>query len=286
MRQSFAVGLKPLIGGQNGSKSMSMIERYNKRAEQTNSLLCVGLDSNRAKLPEAFLVEEYPQYAFNKSIIDQTHPFTVAYKPNLAFYEARGEAGIKELRMTLNYLRLEHPDIFTIADAKRADIGSTSEAYASAIFDDLGFDAVTLHPYLGKEALEPFLRREDKGCIILCRTSNPGAGEFQDLEINGEPLWRVVAEQVSSSWNENENCMLVAGATYPEELAQIREIVGDMTLLIPGIGAQGGDVEKTVQAGINSAGKGMIVSSSRGIIFSEDPAQAARMLRDQINEYR
>jgi len=145
---------------------------------------------------------------------------------------------------------------------------------------------VTLHPYLGKDALEPFLSRSDKGCLIVCRTSNEGAGEFQDLEVDGKPLWQIVAETVYTDWNENQNCMLVVGATYPNEMRQIRSVVGDMTLLVPGIGVQGGNVQQTVTAGLNSQKKGMIINSARGIIFSEDPARAARELRDAINLYR
>lgn len=265
---------------------MSMIEKYNKRVDTVNSLLCVGLDSNVDYLPEKFLAQDYPQFAFNQWMIEETHEFVSAYKPNIAFYEARGIEGLRELQMTMDYLRENHPDIYTICDAKRADIGSTSEAYAKAIFDRLGFDSITLHPYLGKDALEPFLRRGDKGCIILCRTSNAGAVEFQDLQVEGKYLWEVVAERVYSEWNAKGNCMLVAGATYPDEMKIVRKIVGDMTLLVPGIGVQGGNVQQTVTAGLNSAGKGLIINSSRGIIFSENPGRAAQELRDGINVYR
>jgi orotidine-5'-phosphate decarboxylase len=262
------------------------IDKYNRRVDEVNSLLCVGLDSQLQRLPERFLAEEFPQDAFNRWIIDQTAPYVSAYKPNIAFYEARGGTGIAELAMTMEYLRDQYPDILTICDAKRADIGSTNEGYVTAIFDGLGFDTVTLNPYLGREALLPFLSRADRGCILLCRTSNPGAGEFQDLLVDGRPLWEVVARQIHDEWNIHGNCMLVAGATYPAELARIRAVVGEMTLLVPGIGAQGGDVAQTIGAGLNTAGKGMIVNSSRGIIFADHPAQAARALRDEINRHR
>jgi orotidine-5'-phosphate decarboxylase len=264
----------------------SVIAKYVRRVDQANSLLCVGLDSDFERLPDRFKPAKSPQFAFNRWIIEETHPFVSAYKPNIAFYEARGEAGIRALEQTANYLREHHPDILTICDAKRADIGSTNQGYVSAIFDRMGFDAVTLNPYLGREALLPFLERQDKGCIILCRTSNPGAGELQDLTVGGKPLWQIVAERASREWNACGNCMLVAGATYPEELKRIRALVGEMTLLVPGIGAQGGDVEQTVRAGLNARGKGLIVNSSRGIIFADDPAEAARTLRDAINVYR
>ncbi|MCL4875498.1 MAG: orotidine-5'-phosphate decarboxylase [Anaerolineae bacterium] len=265
---------------------MSIYEKYERRVTEVNSLVCVGLDSQIERLPARFLTREHPQFEFNQWIIQQTHTFVSAYKPNMAFYEARGAVGWQELALTMQYLREQHPEILTICDAKRADIGSTNEGYVTAIFDDLGFDAVTLHPYLGQEALNPFLEREDKACIILCRTSNPGAGELQDLRVEGKPLWQTVAEKVSQDWNTNNNCMLVVGATYPDEMRQIRQIVGEMTFLVPGIGAQGGEVEKTVRAGLNRARRGMIVNSSRGLIFADNPGEAANRLRDDINRHR
>jgi orotidine-5'-phosphate decarboxylase len=265
---------------------INSIEKYNARVEKIDSLLCVGLDGSLDRLPEQFKQDDYPLFAFNKWIIEQTNRFAAAYKPNIAFYEARGETGLRELRMTLEYLREKHPDILTICDAKRADIGNTSEAYAKAIFDELGFDSVTLHPYLGRDALMPFLEREEKACIILCRTSNEGAGEFQDLMVGKKRLWQLVAETVANEWNTRGNCMLVVGATYPNEMRIVRETVGEMTLLVPGIGVQGGNVEQTVTAGLNSAGRGLIINAARGIIFAEDPAKAARELRDGINEFR
>ncbi|NLX10405.1 MAG: orotidine-5'-phosphate decarboxylase [Chloroflexi bacterium] len=265
---------------------MSVIEKYNARVEGANSLVCVGLDSDYERLPVRFRSEAEPQFAFNRWIIEQTHPYASAYKPNMAFYEARGEPGLHALKLTLDYLRAEHPDILTICDAKRADIGSTNTGYVSAVFDWLGFDAITLHPYLGREALQPFLDRADKGCIILCRTSNQGAGELQDLLIDGRPLWQVVAEKVRDDWNTYGNCLLVVGATYPRELEQVRALAPELTFLVPGVGAQGGEVEATVRAGRDRAGRGMIINSSRGIIFDDDPAEAVCSLRDEINRYR
>jgi orotidine-5'-phosphate decarboxylase len=265
---------------------MKIIDKYKQRADKVNSLLCVGLDSNLEKLPDRFKKMDHPQFEFNKWIIEQTQQYVAAYKPNIAFYEARGASGWQELQMTMDYLQENHPDIFTICDAKRADIGNTNTGYVTAILDKLGFDAITLHPYLGKEALEPFLARKDKACIILCRTSNPGAAELQDLEVAGKKIWQIVAEKIRDEWNKNKNCMLVVGATYPQELAKIRKLMGEITFLVPGIGAQGGNVEKTVNAGLNSQDKGMIINSSRGVIFAEDPSLAAKNLRDEINKYR
>jgi orotidine-5'-phosphate decarboxylase len=265
---------------------MNAIDKYDTRAESVNSLLCVGLDSDYTRLPDRFRSSATPQYDFNRWIIDQTHDFTAAYKPNIAFYEARGDAGWHDLKLTVDYLRENYSDILTICDAKRADIGSTNTGYAEGIFDWLGFDAVTLNPYLGREALQPFLDRANKGCIILCRTSNSGAGELQDLIVDGLPLWSVVAQRVCAEWNTHGNCMLVAGATYPDEMRHIRQLVGDMTLLVPGIGAQGGDIEATLHAGLNARRRGLILNSARGIIFADEPAAEARILRDAINVYR
>jgi orotidine-5'-phosphate decarboxylase len=262
------------------------LREFNRRADAAQSLLCVGLDVDFAKIPERFKLEQFPQFEFGKWIIDQTAAFTSAFKPNTAFYEARGAQGWAELKMTADYLHKNYPDIVTVCDAKRADIGNTNQGYVAAIFDELGFDAVTLHPYLGREALQPFLARKDKACIVLCRTSNAGAGEFQDLWVEGKPLWQVVAEKVSREWNTNGNCMLVVAATYPEEMRVVREIAPEMTLLVPGVGAQGGDVAAVVSAGLDSSGKGLMISASRAILFSADPAAAARGFREEINAAR
>ncbi len=265
---------------------MNIVKKYNQRAEKINSLLCVGLDPDFSKLSEKFKALEFPQFEFTKYIIDSTHEFAAAYKPNIAFYEARGDQGLKELKLTMEYLQKNFSDIFTICDAKRADIGNTNNGYIASIFDWLGFDAITLHPYFGSEALGPFLDRSDKVCIILCRSSNPGAAEVQDLKTDGRPVWQVIAEKTSKEWNKNGNCMLMVGATYPEEMKVVRSLAGDMTLLVPGIGAQGGDIKATVEAGLNSKKLGMIINSSRGIIFAENPGEEAKKLRDEINKYR
>lgn len=269
------------------------IKKLEEIQKKNNSLVCVGLDSDFSKLPHFLKSQNYPQLEFNKAIIEATHDLVCAYKMNSAFYEARGGQGLIELKMTLAYLHSHYPEIPTIDDAKRADIGNTNMGYVTSIFDEMGFDSLTLHPYLGREALQPFLDRKDKGLIILCRTSNPGAGEFQDLKVGKKPLYQVVAEQVVKNWNTNNNCLLVVGATYPKELAQIRTLAPNMPFLVPGIGAQGGDVEKTVKAGLDRQGRGMIINSSRGIIFAgsdKDFAQKAReatiVLQNEINKWR
>ncbi len=264
---------------------MNAAAKYDARATAANSLLCVGLDSDLAKLPQPFMRSDQPQLTFNRHIIDATAQYAAAFKLNIAFYEAAGAAGWQQLAQTIDYLRARHPDILTICDAKRADIGNTSAAYASAIFEQLGFDAVTLNPYLGWDALAPFLSYRDKASIVLCRTSNPGCADLQNLLVDGVPLWQAVAQQAMQR-EERDKIMLVAGATYPKELAQIRQIVGDMTLLVPGVGAQGGDVAAVLDAGLNSFGRGLIFNSSRGIVFADDPAQAAATLRDKINAER
>lgn len=265
---------------------MSPIEKYNKRTDAITSLVCVGLDPEFAKLPDRFKSAEFPQFEFNKYIIDTTHEHAAAYKLNMAFYEARGDVGYRELKLTMNYLHQHHPDIFTICDAKRGDIGNTNAQSVAAIFDLFGFDAATVQCYLGKEAILPFLNRIDKVTMVLVRTSNPGAGEIQDLLVKDKPLWQVVAEKCEHEWNEHGNVMQVIGATYPKEMEIIRTISKNMTFLVPGVNAQGGEVEATVKAGLNSAKKGMIINSSRGIIFAEDPSTEAKKLKEEINKYR
>lgn len=272
---------------------MTFIEKLEKRIEKVHSLLSVGLDPDFAKLPTRFATLEFPQFEFTKSIIDATHEYASVFKLHLAFFEARGDQGVKEAKMSMDYLKERFPDVCTICDSKRTDIAYANTQYASAIFDWFGFDALTLHPYFGREALEPFLERKDKGCIIICRTSNPGAKEFQDMPVVTDwapdgrmPLYQYVALKVAKDWNGGGNCAVVVGATYPNELREVRQIVGDMQILIPGIGAQGGDLKETVAAGINSKGGGVIIHSSRAIIFAEDPGIVARDLRDEINRFR
>lgn len=265
------------------------LQRLEQRWERGN-FVCIGLDSDYSQIPQIFR-EGYSIddaiFRFNQEIIDATAEYACAFKPNTAFYEPHGEDGLRALRGTISYIKANYPDITVILDAKRGDIGNTNTGYVKTAFDELGADAVTVHPYLGREAMKPFLDRKDKGIIVLARTSNPGAGEFQDLLVDGVQLYQIIAGHVAESWNENGNCAVVVGATYPKELSEVRAIVGDMPILIPGIGAQGGEVESSVMAGKDSRGWGMIVNSSRGIIFAKEGAgQAAARLNDEINQYR
>lgn len=272
---------------------MEFLDRLTGCMGRNDSLVCVGLDSQAAKLP-ASLKADNRIFQFNKVIIDKTADLVCAYKPNSAFYEALGAEGITQLKETCDYIKANYPYVPIILDAKRADIGSTNQAYAQFAFDYLGADAITLHPYLGAEALEPFLSWRDKGMIILCRTSNPGAGELQDLDVNGKKVYQIVAEKVRDEWNKNGNCLLVVGATYPKELAELRELMGDrFTFLAPGVGAQGGGVEKVIKAGKNKDGQGVIINSGRDIIFASsgpDYGEVARKrtmeLRAEINKVR
>ncbi|HEX5797993.1 MAG TPA: orotidine-5'-phosphate decarboxylase [Candidatus Saccharimonadales bacterium] len=266
---------------------MSFTNQLDEAMDKNNSLVCVGLDPVLEKLPDEFKSSDEPFFEFNKSIIDATKDLVCAYKPNSAFYEALGAKGIQQLKETCDYINQNYPDIPIILDAKRGDIGSTNNGYVQFAFDYLGCDAITLHPYMGQESLQPFLDRSDKGCIIQCLNSNKGAEEFQSLETNGEKLYQRVAKAVAENWNRNGNCLLVVGATNPAGLKEVRQITGDeMTLLVPGIGAQGGDVEATLEAGLNSNKKGLVINSSRAIIYAENPRLETENLRNKINQSR
>jgi len=265
---------------------------------QQGNFVCVGLDSEYSRLPATVRnarSHEGALFTFGRAIVDATHDLVCAYKPNSAFYEAQGDEGLHALTKIVHYIKDTYPAIPVILDAKRADIGSTNQGYVTSAFDLLGVDAITVHPYLGKEALAPFLERKEKGIIVLVKTSNPGSGEFQDLSVGEaqEPLYQVIARNVARYWNTNGNCAVVVGATYLAELQRVRSLVGDLPILIPGIGAQGGDVAATVRAGKDSRGWGIIVNSSRSIIYAsneQDFAQAARKatieLNAEINEHR
>jgi orotidine-5'-phosphate decarboxylase len=243
--------------------------------------LSVALDPDIEKLPEAVRAGGVGDsiFTFNKHLVQATRDIVCAYKLNAAFYEACGGEGQKALEATIAFIREVAPELPIIVDAKRADIGNTNEGYVHAIFDRLRADAVTVHPYLGAEALEPFLAQKDKGVFVLCRTSNAGAGEFQDMRVDGSPLYLHVAARVRETWNGNGNCGLVVGATYPEEMKAIREVAADIPFLVPGIGAQGGEIEATVRCGINSKGEGLVIAVGRAIIYAsggKDFAAAAR----------
>jgi len=241
------------------------------------SFLCVGLDVDLNKIPPHLLQEEDPIFSFNKAIIDATHEFTVAYKPNTAFYEAYGLKGWQSLAKTIDYLNSNYPEIFTIADAKRGDIGNTSKMYAKAFFEDMGFDSVTVAPYMGKDSVEPFLSFEDKHTILLALTSNEGAFDFQTKTVDGKELYKQVIS-TSRTWANAENLMYVVGATKAEFIAEIRKLIPDSFLLVPGVGAQGGSLAEVCAYGMTKD-VGLLINSSRGIIFASqgtDFAEAAK----------
>jgi orotidine-5'-phosphate decarboxylase len=256
------------------------------RMDAVDSFVCIGLDSAHERIPERFRRSQQPQLDFNRAIIDQTADLVAAYKPNLAFYEARAANGWDDLAETMEVLRIHAPDVLTIADAKRGDIESSNERYATALFDELGFDAVTLQPYIGGASLRPFLDRADRACIVLCRTSDPGSGELQDLHVGDEPLWEVVARHVRDEWDEHGNCMLVLGANHPGELRRARELCPEMTFLVPGVGAQGATAAEAVDAAVDARGRGLLVNASRSVIFADDPRRATIALRDEIRAAR
>ncbi len=267
---------------------MNFVQRLERAWAAADTLLCVGLDPDPARLPKNLAAASHPLFEFGRAIVDATADLVCAFKPQIAYYAAaRAE---DQLEMTIAHIRRHHPGIPVILDAKRADIGSTAEMYAKEAFERYQADAVTVNPYLGFDALAPFLAHADKGVIVLCRTSNPGAREVQDLDSKGRKLYEFIAEKAARDWNANGNVLLVVGATYPEELARIRAIVGDMPILVPGVGAQGGDVAAVVANGATAAGTGLIISSSRAVLYAgggADYAEAARSaaqeLRDEIN---
>jgi orotidine-5'-phosphate decarboxylase len=252
--------------------------------ETNDSLVCVGLDPEIERFPQHMRAQSSPIFHFNKAIIDATADLVCAYKPQFAHYAAYEAED--QLERTIEYIHRTYPGVPVILDAKRGDIGNTAERYAIEAFERYAADAVTVNPYLGGDSLEPFLRYEDKGVLVLCRTSNPGARDLQDLVVGGRPLYQVVAELAARSWNSRGNCLLVVGATYPRELAQVRELVGDMALLVPGVGAQGGDVAQAVQSGQTRSGTGLIVSSARAILYASAEAGFARAAREATEKLR
>ncbi|HKR76365.1 MAG TPA: orotidine-5'-phosphate decarboxylase [Rhodanobacter sp.] len=270
---------------------MRFHDTLQRRWREHDSLVCVGLDPEPAKFPAHLKGRADAVFEFCRAIVDATADLACAFKPQIAHFAAlRAEEALERL---IAYIHDKHPGVPVILDAKRGDIGSTAQHYASEAFERYRADAVTLNPYLGRDSAQPFLDRADKGVILLCRTSNPGGADFQALDCGGVPLYLRVAETISRDWNANGNCALVTGATWPEELGQVRDVVGDMPLLVPGIGAQGGDVAAVLEHGLSADGTGLMISSSRAILYAgsgEDFAQAARAaaqdLRDTINRYR
>ncbi|MDD5399265.1 MAG: orotidine-5'-phosphate decarboxylase [Dehalococcoidia bacterium] len=263
---------------------MEFVSRLLDASRRNRSLLCVGLDPDPSKLPVKDVFE------FNRAIIDATSDLVCCYKPNLAFYEAMGIRGLQALKKTVAYIPRDIP---VIGDAKRGDIGNTAAAYARALFDYYKFDAVTVNPYLGYDSIKPFLDYRNKGIFVLCRTSNSSASDFQDLMDNfGMKFYQSVALR-AGDWNKGGNIGLVVGATYPDELKEIRKLCPDMPLLIPGIGAQGGDLELSVRYGVNASGEMAVISASRQVIYASKGSgyaqaarEAARELRDSINKFR
>jgi orotidine-5'-phosphate decarboxylase len=267
------------------------IDRLRDRWEHADSLVCVGLDPEPAKFPATFAHDPDAIFNFCRDIVDATAEYACAFKPQIAHFAAAHAE--EALRMLIMHLRFRYPRIPVILDSKRGDIGSTAQHYASEAFDRYCADAVTVNPYLGRDSVQPFLDRADKGVVILCRTSNAGAGDLQDMVIGGRPLYQHVAEKIAREWNDRGNCALVVGATWPQQLREVRAIVGDVPFLVPGVGAQGGDVEAVVSNAKTADGTGLIVSSSRAILYAsngddyaEAAAHAARALRDQINRFR
>jgi orotidine-5'-phosphate decarboxylase len=271
--------------------TLTFAERLARAQLASGGLLCVGLDPDPAKLPRD-LGEAGggpPLLAFNRRIVDATADLAAAYKPQIAFYSALGAED--ELLASIRYIRERAPAALVILDAKRNDIGNTAEAYAREAFDRYDADAVTVSPYMGEDSVRPFLARPDRGAVLLCRTSNPGAKDFQDLLIDGLPLYRRVAERAAGHWNEHRNLMLVVGATYPREMADLRLAHPELPFLVPGIGAQGGDLEATLAAGLDARGAGLLINSSRNIIYAGGGASgairaAATDLKTAINRRR
>ncbi|MEN1926154.1 orotidine-5'-phosphate decarboxylase [Luteimonas qiangzhengi] len=275
---------------------VTFIDRLRARWQSADTLVCVGLDPEPAKFPARFRDDPDAVFNFCRDIADATAEFACAFKPQIAHFAALGAEDA--LERLIAHLRQAHPSVPVILDAKRGDIGSTAQHYAAEAFDRYGADAVTANPYLGRDSVQPFLDRADRGVVILCRTSNPGAADLQDLPVRGadgseRPLYQHVAETIARDWNGHGNCALVVGATWPEQLREVRAIVGDMPLLVPGVGAQGGDVEAVVRNARSDDGTGLMVSSSRAILYAssgddyaEAAATATRTLRDQINRFR
>ena len=258
-------------------------QQLHQQILRKKSFLCVGLDSELKKIPAHLKAEKNPMLAFNKAIVDATAPYAVAYKPNLAFYEAEGVEGWAQLEQTVSYIRKNYPEIFIIADAKRGDIGNTSKLYAEAFFNALNVDAVTLSPYMGRDTVQPFLEYADRWAVLLALTSNPSSADFEQLQLNtGKKLYEQILE-TSKAWGSVDNTMYVVGATKAEMLREIRKIIPDHFLLVPGVGEQGGSLDEVVRYGMNSR-CGLLVNSSRGIIFADSSKNFASAAGEKARE--
>jgi orotidine-5'-phosphate decarboxylase len=273
---------------------MSFIRQLQTAWQSSDSLLCIGLDPDLQRFPASLASGNDNIFSFNRAIIDATHDLVCAYKPQIAYFSALGAE--RQLEQTIAYIKSSYPHIPVILDAKRGDIGSTATQYAREAFVRYQVDAVTVNPYMGFDSVQPFLDYQDKGVIILCKTSNSGAAQLQELQLSGqdsEPVYEYIARLVAKEWNFNHNCLLVMGATWPQQVARVRSIVGDMPFLVPGAGAQGGDVGSIVQAGQTAEGHGLVISASRSILYAsanDDFAEAARTqaaaLKNAINQHR
>lgn len=269
----------------------NFMQLLQSRWREANTLLCVGLDPDPARLPSALTGDDDATATFLKAIVDATADHACAFKPQFAHFAAK--AAEPTLLRVIEHIQRHHPAIPVILDAKRGDIGSTATHYSAEAFDRYGADAVTVNPYLGGDTLAPFLERKDRGVIVLCRTSNPGSGDFQSLQSDGMPIYLHVAKRAAEQWNDNGNCCLVVGATWPEELGQVRKQAPQLPLLVPGIGAQGGDLDAVMANGLDAAGAGLMINASRTIVyasggddFAQAAASAAGQLKDAINKLR
>lgn len=263
---------------------MDFRKKLNRIIRINNSLLCVGLDPELEKIPSKIKYQKYPLFSFNKNIIEKTFDLVAAYKPNIAFYESYGIDGLRELKKTIDFLKKEFPNTPIILDAKRADVPNTAKMYAKSLYEYWDADAATVYPHLGLDSVEPFLSYKKKLTILLIKTSNPDSGQFQNLETKEGPYYLAMASEVKK-W-DYENLGIFVGATYPKEIANLREIFPDNIFLSAGIGAQKAENRKAVQAGIDKNGSGIVFNASRSIIYAQDPQKAARQLRDEINKYR
>ena len=266
------------------SKKNSFIKKLNNAWQKNNSLLCVGLDPDWARLPEHIKQTPEPIFEFCKAIVDATYDLVCAYKPQIAYFAAL--AAEDQLQETLNYIRETYPHIPIILDGKRGDIGSTASMYAKEAFERYQADAVTVNPYMGQDSAQPFLDYADKGVVLLCRTSNQGAGDIQDLEVDGVAVYEKIAQMIVNDWNSHGNCCLVVGATAPEQMQRIRQITPTMPFLVPGVGAQGADVEAIVKAGQTNDGMGLIINNARNVIFAGQGENFAMMARKVALETR